>query len=487
MNLTALGGAQHMERITEAHFQLFVSDAVHSAAKSGLNTEAPGPWSLMVNEPVVSSFSGAAAYQYPLALPPGRNGLQPSISLSYNSKGVDGFLGWRASGWVGLGWSIDAVDIVRENVKWYAPAGPGWITYDNRFRLVMNGASYRLHPADPNQLSGRYYAEDAPGLYIERLNHAGGNGSGANRTTEYWLVKTLNGTVYRLGHNSDSEQVIHTSGNGTGWAPYSGPVDYHTAYRWRLDWVTDVYGNEMKYEYVKCRTGWVPASCAFYSAPTTNERDLASYLSKIYYNKQGSGWLTTVEFVHGDLYDDNFHHNKYNDPIFVELKRLDSVKVWWQTTLISEHKLNYATPQAGLPYLFRLESVEPFGLGGAAAGQRLPGPTFSYVSLPNRTWSTPQFHYHRLSSVDNGYGGVVEFQYQHDNRGDSLNYFVSQKRIYDGLNVNPARIIDYNYSEPCYDHYINRFISADTIVPNPANPQSFNRYSYVRNNPMKHT
>lgn len=33
----------------------------------------------------------------------------------------------------------------------------------------------------------------------------------------------------------------------------------------------------------------------------------------------------------------------------------------------------------------------------------------------------------------------------------------------------------------------NRFISADTIIPNPADPQSFNRYSYVRNNPINLT
>ncbi|MCI0528597.1 MAG: RHS repeat-associated core domain-containing protein, partial [Nitrospira sp.] len=31
---------------------------------------------------------------------------------------------------------------------------------------------------------------------------------------------------------------------------------------------------------------------------------------------------------------------------------------------------------------------------------------------------------------------------------------------------------------------LNRFISADTIVPNPQNPQSFNRYSYAYNNPV---
>jgi hypothetical protein len=38
-----------------------------------------------------------------------------------------------------------------------------------------------------------------------------------------------------------------------------------------------------------------------------------------------------------------------------------------------------------------------------------------------------------------------------------------------------------------YMPYINRFISADTIVPDPSSPQSFNRYSYALNNPTNYT
>ena len=34
---------------------------------------------------------------------------------------------------------------------------------------------------------------------------------------------------------------------------------------------------------------------------------------------------------------------------------------------------------------------------------------------------------------------------------------------------------------------VGRFISADTMVPEPGNPQSYNRYAYVRNNPMNFT
>ncbi len=43
------------------------------------------------------------------------------------------------------------------------------------------------------------------------------------------------------------------------------------------------------------------------------------------------------------------------------------------------------------------------------------------------------------------------------------------------------------YGARYYDAYLNRFISADTVVPQAGNPQDYNRYSYARNNPLKYT
>jgi RHS repeat-associated protein len=45
----------------------------------------------------------------------------------------------------------------------------------------------------------------------------------------------------------------------------------------------------------------------------------------------------------------------------------------------------------------------------------------------------------------------------------------------------------YYYGARYYNPEIGRFISADTIVPDPMNPQTLNRYSYCLNNPFKYT
>ena len=42
------------------------------------------------------------------------------------------------------------------------------------------------------------------------------------------------------------------------------------------------------------------------------------------------------------------------------------------------------------------------------------------------------------------------------------------------------------YNARYYSPYLNRWIQPDTIVPDPGNPQTLNRYSYSNNNPVKY-
>jgi RHS repeat-associated protein len=43
------------------------------------------------------------------------------------------------------------------------------------------------------------------------------------------------------------------------------------------------------------------------------------------------------------------------------------------------------------------------------------------------------------------------------------------------------------YNARWYDAKLGRFVSADTMVPNPANPQDLNRFTYAANNPLRYT
>jgi RHS repeat-associated protein len=45
----------------------------------------------------------------------------------------------------------------------------------------------------------------------------------------------------------------------------------------------------------------------------------------------------------------------------------------------------------------------------------------------------------------------------------------------------------YFYNSRFYDAALGRFVQADTIIPNPGDPPSFDRFAYVRNNPVRYT
>jgi RHS repeat-associated protein len=62
---------------------------------------------------------------------------------------------------------------------------------------------------------------------------------------------------------------------------------------------------------------------------------------------------------------------------------------------------------------------------------------------------------------------------------------VPTRRQYTGQ-INDNEIGLYFYGARMYSPYLNRWLSPDTIVPDLANPQSLNRYSYVNNNPLKY-
>uniref|UniRef100_UPI0032B2DA7D RHS repeat domain-containing protein n=1 Tax=uncultured Sulfurimonas sp. TaxID=291845 RepID=UPI0032B2DA7D len=118
-----------------------------------------------------------------------------------------------------------------------------------------------------------------------------------------------------------------------------------------------------------------------------------------------------------------------------------------------------------------------------------------YTSSLNET-STKYLHYDSLNSVDTitNNQGVVESRMAYKPFGEKLNLDKDgkktqtppkTKRGYTGHeHIEETHFI--NMNARLYDPTIARFLSADSIIPYMYDTQSFNRYSYVRNNPLKY-
>ena len=212
---------------------------------AGLGTSMPqnGAGALLFDKPYTSLFTGAAQYSVPVWTPAGRAGMSPSVSLSYSSGTMNGVLGDVQAPWVGEGWNIDDTEIVRK-IK----TDNNGYGYENSFALTLNGTMYDLVRDEFNPK--RYYVTQNAFLYIELHNYALGNAQGAtNATGEWWEVVTADGTRYRLGWNTDSEQLALmygyscTTGGTNCIAPggayassgYAGKATNLVARRWRVD------------------------------------------------------------------------------------------------------------------------------------------------------------------------------------------------------------------------------------------------------------
>lgn len=76
--------------------------------------------------------------------------------------------------------------------------------------------------------------------------------------------------------------------------------------------------------------------------------------------------------------------------------------------------------------------------------------------------------------------GTYRQRTDYDTSFPNVNYTFTEQEDDDELGF-------YNYKARLYDPALGRFISADTIVQAPGDPQTLNRYSYCRNNPLVFT
>ncbi|MBN1500306.1 MAG: hypothetical protein JW982_09125 [Spirochaetes bacterium] len=158
-------------------------------------------------KPPQASNTGDASVQYPIEIPGGRMGMQPSLSLNYNSGG--------SSGWAGYGWSIP-VRAVTFDTKWGVPR------YDDNDRFLLDGQPI-VRKSD-----GKYVLRTEGSFsIIERLTDSNGK--------TYWQVRDKNGILSVYGQ-SDGARIYN-------------PYRNNKVSMWCLEKVIDLHGNNVMYDY----------------------------------------------------------------------------------------------------------------------------------------------------------------------------------------------------------------------------------------------
>ncbi|MBP7693152.1 MAG: hypothetical protein KA764_14605, partial [Anaerolineales bacterium] len=404
----------------------------------------PEPWQVSPSLPTAAAFSGAAAYHYPIPAPAGRAGLTPNIDVSYSSRALDALTASdeRDQGVLGLGWAVAGDEITRQGV--YAAEGERGpvLVYPDLFTLSLGGQSYRLIPAAGADTARapvvRYFAENGPHLFIERVFDP----AAPNQDQLYWLVKTPDGTTHRFGYLADSEAV--QSGGDTALAGHAGGPEA-TALRWLVDTVTDVFGNQLQYDYATwlkrdgglTTEGVRPAEIRYNFtalAPDPLTRAAGAYASRIAFLTTDDHRLKRLQLFNSDL----------AQPARTVEFSLDSAVY---------------TGAGNCGQTSATQTVTAIQELGADGVTRRPAVTFAYQALAH---SDACFPYLYLRQVDNGYGGRVRFTYAHDGRQEDRygadrppaygrSYFVTRVETWDGLTPQPA-VTEYDYARPCYDH-----------------------------------
>ena len=169
--------------------------------------------------------TGAATYQIPIDVPGGINGMQPQVSVVYNSQGGFGALG--------TGWDISGSSAITRGVKnKYFDGLNDNIKLDDSDALYLDGQRLIKLGSGDAFSNGTVYATELENFARVTVTN---NGSGGI----YFMLVTKDGKTMEYGHTSDSQ--LRNSNNS------SDPV----VMAWKLNKVTDLYANYMTYTYTE--------------------------------------------------------------------------------------------------------------------------------------------------------------------------------------------------------------------------------------------
>ncbi|MCW8127427.1 SpvB/TcaC N-terminal domain-containing protein [Microbulbifer halophilus] len=291
---------------------------------------------------------GAASYQIPIDLPPGRNGRKPQISLGYSSRTGNSVLG--------VGWSINVGSVISRCPQTLAQDNGRNVAVSYSAaedRLCLDGQ--RLIP-----VSG-YYGESGTVYHTERERFIRVTQNGALNSSSTWFkIELKNGVVRYYGYNANSRQSDEGRSETLTWA---------------ITREEDSPGNSIVYQYDYFGSG---------------EYQIAD----IYYTGSGTALGDRhVSFV----YENNARPDIYSRYLMGGLnrltRRLDKITTYSHSIPVTEYRFEYQESEASGRSL--LETVEECGYKNS---------TWSCLEKSSFTWqdAKPVFTLEKFGYLSGG-------------------------------------------------------------------------------------
>jgi hypothetical protein len=337
-------------------------------------------------QPPTPNNMGTAELSYPILVPPGRNGMQPIINLTYSSE--------KVNSWLGLGWDINLPAITVET-RWGVP----------RFDPELESETYLLNGSQLAILdtSGRFkemshrgvwesrktdvrYFRRTEGAFDKIIRHG-------NMPSNYWWeVIAPDGTKYYYGKSITSDAVSSEI--------LESAID--NVVHWPLTMIVDQYGNSIIYDYVVVQD---------YGPSGASVMGRQIYINKIYYTGRGSNpGEYSVEFTRMDKSkferkDKIISGRRGLKEVTGDL--LQKVEVWFQdSTLVRSYFFSYHTGDFGKTLLNGFALTD-------SIGHRILDSVI--VQDPSSVQS-----YLNVETVPSG---IIPYTFEYKNEDEPLQYF----------------------------------------------------------------
>ena len=283
------------------------------AHDSRAQTPAAGftPGSFSVNP------SGAATYTIPIQVPPGIDGMEPKLALTYNSQ--------VGNGQLGMGWSISGFSSVQRCPQTLAQDGVrGGMNYDANDRFCLDGQRLMSIGTAVDCWGGTEYRTELESF--SKVISCGTAGSGP----AYFKVWTKAGQIMEYGNSVDINDSTHVRIEAV---PASASILWPagTVRVWALNKVSDRKGNYLTVSYTEDS-----ANGDFYPAQINYTGNTAT----------GTATSASVQFVLETTPRPDVVFAYVAGSIVKTVKRFQYIRTYAGNNLVREYRLVYSNSGA---------------------------------------------------------------------------------------------------------------------------------------------